>query len=55
MTITGPRSVITTSVEGVNDPQVKRRFIHGSVSEDTLENKETKLRLLRRFLMSAKT
>jgi hypothetical protein len=54
MTITGPRSVITTSVEGVNDPQVKRRFIHGSVSEDTLENKETKLRLIETLLNERK-
>ena len=54
MTITGPRSVITTSVEGVNDPQVKRRFIHGSVSEDTPENKETKLRLIETLLNERK-
>ncbi len=46
MTITGPRCVIITSVEGVNDEQVKRRFIHGSVSEDTLDNKEKKLALI---------
>ncbi len=54
MTVTGPRCVITTSVEGVNDPQVKRRFIHGSVSEDTLENKETKLRLIETLLNERK-
>jgi hypothetical protein len=49
MTIRGPRCVIITSVEGVNDEQVKRRFIHGSVSEDTQENKEVKLRLIKRL------
>jgi hypothetical protein len=54
MTITGPRCVITTSVEGVNDAQVKRRFIHGSVSEDTLENKEKKLELIETLLKGHK-
>ncbi len=49
MTITGPRCVIITSVEGVNDEQVKRRFIHGSVSDDTLDNKERKIDLMERL------
>lgn len=49
MTIRGPRCVIITSVEGVNDEQVKRRFIHGSVSEDTQENKEAKLQIIKRL------
>jgi hypothetical protein len=54
MTITGPRCVIITSVEGVNDDQVKRRFIHGSVSEDTEENKALKLELIERLLKDHK-
>ena len=54
MTITGPRCVIITSVEGVNDEQVKRRFIHGSVSEDTQENKELKLALIETLLLERK-
>ena len=54
MTITGPRCVIITSVEGVNDAQVKRRFIHGSVSDDSLANKEKKLRLIEQLLKDHK-
>lgn len=54
MTITGPRCVIITSVEGVNDEQVKRRFIHGSVSEDTLDNKEKKLALIEQLFKDHK-
>ena len=54
MTITGPRCVIITSVEGVNDEQVKRRFIHGSVSADSLENKEKKLALIETLLKGHK-
>lgn len=54
MTITGPRCVIITSVEGVNDEQVKRRFIHGSVSDDTIENKEKKLALIQKLFRDHK-
>jgi putative DNA primase/helicase len=54
MTITGPRCVITTSVEGVNDPQVKRRFIHTSVSNDTIENKLEKLKTAEKLLLGEK-
>lgn len=54
MTITGARCVITTSVEGVNDPQVKRRFIHTSVSNDTIENKLEKLRTAEKLLLGEK-
>ena len=54
MTITGPRCVITTSVEGVNDPQVKRRFIHTSVSTDTIENKLEKLKTAEKLLLEEK-
>lgn len=54
MTITGPRCVITTSVEGVNDPQVKRRFIHTSVSTDTIENKLEKLKTAEKLLLGEK-
>ena len=54
MTITGARCVIITSVDGVNDTQVKRRFIHGSISEDSVENKETKLNLINKLLKDRK-
>jgi hypothetical protein len=54
MTIRGPRCVIITSVEGVNDEQIKRRFIHGSVSEDSAENKEAKLKLIEKLLSERK-
>lgn len=54
MTITGPRCVVITSVEGVNDEQVKRRFIHGSVSADSQDNKEKKLALIETLLKDHK-
>lgn len=54
MTITGPRCVIITSVEGVNDDQVKRRFIHGSVNDDSLDDKKTKLKLIESLLKDRK-
>ena len=54
MTITGARCVITTSVEGVKDTQVKRRFIHASVSADSLENKLEKLALIEEILVEQK-
>ncbi len=54
MTIAGPRCVITTSVEGVKDTQVKRRFIHASVSPDALENKLEKLALVEEILLEQK-
>src|SRR5665647_418190 len=54
MTITGPRCVITTSVEGVKDEQVKRRFIHTSVSEDSADNKLEKLKLIQGVLLGEK-
>jgi hypothetical protein len=54
MTITGHRCVIITSVEGVNDDQVKRRFIHGSVSDDSLDDKKTKLKLIESLLKDRK-
>jgi hypothetical protein len=51
MTIHGPRCVIVTSVDGINDPQVKRRFIHTSVSSDTPANKRLKLVVAQRIMM----
>jgi len=55
MTITGPRCVITASVEGINDVQLKRRFIHGSVSEDTVEARKEKLELVQELLFEEKS
>jgi hypothetical protein len=54
MTITGPRCVVTTSVEGVNDAQVKRRFIHTSVSDDSEKNQLAKLQLVANLLIDEK-
>jgi hypothetical protein len=53
MTITGSRCVITTSVEGVNDTQVKRRFIHTSVNDDA-DNQLEKLELVEELLIEEK-
>jgi hypothetical protein len=50
MTIWGPRCVITASVEGVNDPQLKRRFIHGSMSDETDAARLEKLELVEELL-----
>lgn len=54
MTITGPRCVITASVEGVNDTQLKRRFIHGTVSDDTEASRLEKLELVQELLFDEK-
>jgi hypothetical protein len=51
MTIRGPRCVIVTSVDGINDSQVKRRFIHTSVSPDTPANKQLKLAIAQQIMM----
>ena len=51
MEITGPRCVWTTSVNGVDDDQVKRRFIHVSVSQDTEANKLKKIGLITQNLL----
>lgn len=50
MTIRGPRCVITASVDGINDTQLKRRFIHGSVSDETEDALEEKLELVEELL-----
>ncbi|MGZ4929321.1 MAG: hypothetical protein ACXV76_13795, partial [Halobacteriota archaeon] len=54
MTIAGPRCVITTSVEGVNDAQVKRRFIHTSVSDDSEDNVLDKLSIAQEIVFEEK-
>lgn len=54
MTIRGPRCVIITSVDGVNDEQVKRRFIHGSVCDNGDENRNKKMRLIESLLKDRK-
>lgn len=50
MTIRGPRCVITASVDGINDTQLKRRFIHGSVADETEDALEEKLELVEELL-----
>jgi hypothetical protein len=50
MTIRGPRCVITASVDGINDTQLKRRFIHGSISDETDEARAEKLELVEELL-----
>lgn len=52
MTIRGPRCVVVTSVDGINDPQIKRRFIHSSISADTLENKKEKLKVAEYIMLN---
>ncbi|MGZ7131660.1 MAG: hypothetical protein ACXVIX_10990 [Halobacteriota archaeon] len=54
MTIVGPRCVITTSVEGVNDAQIKRRFIHTSVSDDSKDNVLDKLAIAQEIVFEEK-
>lgn len=54
MTITGPRCVIITSVDGVNDAQIKRRFIQTSVSEDSEKNLLEKLEIAQEIVFEDK-
>lgn len=52
MTIRGARSVVITSVDGINDAQVKRRFIHASVSSDDKENVSQKAEIAHRLMVN---
>jgi hypothetical protein len=52
LTLRGPRCVVVTSVDGINDPQIKRRFIHSSISEDSLENKKKKLEVAQYIMLN---
>jgi hypothetical protein len=52
MTIRGARCIVVTSVDGINDAQVKRRFIHTSVSDDDEINKGKKLNVAQELMFN---
>jgi hypothetical protein len=46
LTVTGPRAMWITSVSGVADDQIQRRFVHARIADQTKEEKKRKLKMV---------